>query len=116
MGERRLRMAQREDVLILRFEDSHLSADLAAEIGDEFNAAMAREQFKKILLDASNVNYACSDVINKLVVLNKKMREKGGKLKLCGLSPDIRQILAITRLDTIMDIAESESDALAAFS
>ena len=77
---------------------------------------MAREQFKKILLDASGVNYACSDVINKLVVLNKKMREKGGRLKLCGLSPDLRQILAITRLDTIMDIAESEADALAGFS
>jgi anti-anti-sigma factor len=115
IGHRRLRVTERGDVLILEFLEGHLSADLAAEIGEEFNAAAAREEFKKILLDLSRVDYACSDVINKFVFLNKRVREKGGRLKLCGICPYVREILAITKLDTILDIAENEAGALLAF-
>ena len=112
---RRLRITENGDVLILGFLDGRLVADLAAEIGEEFNAAAAREEFKKILLDFSGVDFAGSDVIGKLVILNKRMRQKGGNLKLCGICPYIREVLAITRLDTILDIAENETDALLAF-
>ncbi len=103
------------DVLILEFLEAHLSADLADEIGGEFNAAAAREEFKKTILDFSAVNYACSDVIGKLIILNKRVRQKGGRLILCGLCPYVREILAITRLDTILDIAENEAEALLEF-
>ncbi|NUQ61442.1 MAG: STAS domain-containing protein [Pirellulales bacterium] len=112
---RRLQVSERGDVLILKLLDSRLSADLADEIGNECRVAVEREGFQKILLDFSGVNYACSDVIAKLVILNKRVREKGGRLKLCGICPFVREILAMTKLDTILDIAASEADALAAF-
>ncbi len=67
LQSRRLRVSERGDVLKLGFVDGHLSADLAAGIGEEFNAAIAREEFKKVLLDFSGVTYACSDVIGKFV-------------------------------------------------
>jgi anti-anti-sigma factor len=112
---RHLRVTERGDVLILEFLDSDLAADLAAEIGEEFDAAVAGEEFKKILLDFSGVTYACSDVIGKSVFLNKRVREKGGRLKLCGLCPYIREVLATSRLDTILDVAENQADALQKF-
>jgi anti-anti-sigma factor len=115
LGHRRLQMTERGDVLILKFLDGRLSADLVPEIGGEFNAVAAREEFRKILLDFSGVAFACSDVIGKLVCLNKRLRQKGARLKLCGLCPYIREVLAITRLDTILDIAENEADALQKF-
>ncbi|NLX98875.1 MAG: STAS domain-containing protein [Rhodopirellula sp.] len=115
LEHRRLRVSERGDVLILKFVDSQLSADLSNEIGVECKAAADREGFRKILLDFSDVKYVCSDVIAKLVILNKTVREKGGRLKLCGICPYIREILVITKLDTIMDIAANEADALAAF-
>jgi len=113
--DRRLRIREHGDVLILGFRDEHLTADLAASLGEEFNAAAAQERFRKVLVNFSGVSFICSDVLGKLVTLNKRVRQKGGRLKLCGICPYIREILAVTRLDTIMDIAENERDALLAF-
>jgi anti-sigma B factor antagonist len=113
---RRLRLTRAGDVLILEFVDSRLSSDLADEIGEEFRAAAAREEVKKILLDFSGVDSACSNLIGNLVILNKRMREIGGRLKLCGICPYVRQILAMTKFDAVLDIAENRTDALLAFS
>jgi len=30
------------------------------------------------------------------------MREKGGRLKLCGLGPYVREVFTITKLDTVL--------------
>ena len=115
VGHFHLRVTERDDVLILEFPDGRLHADLAAEIGEELRAAIAREGFTNIVVDFSGVDFACSDVINQFVFLNKRVREKGRRLKLCGICPYIREILAITKLDTILDIAENETDALLTF-
>ena len=111
----RLRATERGDVLVLELFDGRLSADLADEIEEELDAAAAQEKFKKILLDLSALSFVCSSLIGMLVALNKRLRGKGGALKLCGICPDIRAILAITKFDAILDIAESDTDALLAF-
>jgi stage II sporulation protein AA (anti-sigma F factor antagonist) len=113
--DRRLRLREHGDVLILGFRDGQLTADLAVSVGKELSAAAAREEFKKVLLDFSGVEFVCSDVLAKVVILNKRLRQKEGRLKLCAVCRNIREILAITRLDTILDIVENERDALLAF-
>ncbi len=109
---RRLRVTQRDDLVVLRFLDGRLHADLAFEIGEELNAATAREGVTQIVLDFSGVDFACTDVIFTFVVLNRRARERGQRLTLCGVCPHIREIFAITRLDTILDITDTQTDAL----
>ena len=87
LQRRRLRETGHGDVLILGFLEGRLSADLAVEIGKEFNVAAAREEFKKILLDFAGVDFACSDAIGKFIILNKMMREKGGKAQAVRARP-----------------------------
>ena len=113
--DRQLSVKEEGDVLVLGFQEKRLTADLAAGVGEEFSTAAAREESRKVLVDFSGVDFICSDVLGKLVTLNKRIRQRGGQLKLCGICPYIREILAVTRLDTILDIAENENDALLAF-
>ncbi len=113
--DRRLRIKEQGDVLILGFLDGDLTSDLAAGVGEELGAAAAREDSKKVVLNFSGVQFVCSDVLAKVVILNKRMRQKQGSLKLCGVSKNIREILAITKLDTILDIVDSEQEALLTF-
>jgi anti-anti-sigma factor len=114
LGHRRMRFTQRDDLLVLGFLDGRLHADLAFEIGEELNAAIAREGITKIVLDFSGVDFACTDVVFKFVVLNKRARERGQRLTLCGVCPHIREIFAITKLDTVLDITDTQTDALLA--
>lgn len=114
-GHRRLRVTQRDDLLVLGFRDAQLHAEAAAETGEEFNAAVAQAGVTKFVLDFSGVGFACSDVINKIVILNRRAREKAGRLVLCGICSSIREIFTVTKLDSILDIAETETDALLRF-
>ena len=47
--------------------------------------------------------------------LNKKMKAKGGTVRMCNIRPDILEVFAITRLDRLFDIKKDEEEALADF-
>ena len=54
-------------------------------------------------------------MLGKLVMIQKKMNAKGGKLKLCDLAPEVQEVFAATKLNQIFDILESEGEGVAAF-
>jgi anti-sigma B factor antagonist len=50
-----------------------------------------------------------------LVSLSKKIREKGGELRLSNLNEDLRTLFELTKLDTLFYIADSRDQALENF-
>jgi anti-sigma B factor antagonist len=50
-----------------------------------------------------------------LVTLNKKIKAAGGKLVLCNIDPQIREVFEITKLDKLFVIRGEEQEALQAF-
>ena len=73
------------------------------------------ENRKKLVLNFSSVDFLSSAALGKLITLDKKMKAKSGKLKLCNIRPEIYEVFAITRLNRLFDIKDEEADALAAF-
>ncbi|RMH22063.1 MAG: anti-sigma factor antagonist [Gemmatimonadetes bacterium] len=67
---------------------------------------------RKFLIDFSNTGYIDSSGLGVLVSLSKKIREKGGELRLAGLNEDLRTLFELTKLDTLFRIAESREEAL----
>jgi anti-sigma B factor antagonist len=56
-----------------------------------------------------------SAALNKLISLNSKVKAAAGRLKLCCLRAEIKEVFTITRLDRVFDLRKTEEDALAAF-
>jgi len=110
-----LQVTPHGDVWVVRFIDSQLVGSLPDEVGAELYAVAAQEGCLKLLLNFSSVEFLASDMLGKVVVLNKKMKQKGGKLVLCRLCPYLRQILATTKLDLILTVTDTEAEGLAAF-
>ena len=50
-------------------------------------------------------------MLGKLVMLNKKLVEKNGVLRLCEMCPSIRRIFRLHLPGSILDIRETEADA-----
>ncbi|HXF43248.1 MAG TPA: STAS domain-containing protein [Pyrinomonadaceae bacterium] len=71
---------------------------------------------KKILLNLAGVSYIDSSGIGELVSSFTAVNKEGGSLKLLNLTQKIQDLLAITKLLTVFDVYENESDALASFS
>ncbi|MFW6080119.1 MAG: STAS domain-containing protein [Gemmatimonadota bacterium] len=70
---------------------------------------------RKFLIDFANTGYIDSSGLGVLVSLSKKIREKGGELRLANLNEDLRTLFELTKLDTLFQISESRDAALASF-
>ena len=113
---RRLEVSEVGDVTVVRFVDRKiLDAANIQELGDELFALVENEQRKTLLLNFTNVEFLSSAALNKLIILDKKVKAVSGQLKLSNLKTEIREVFAITRLDQLFDIKDDEADALAAF-
>jgi len=75
---------------------------------------VARGGPERIVLDLAGVGYMDSSGVASLVKLLARVRRDGVELKLAGLTPRVRSVFEITRLDTVFDIHGSTEEALQA--
>ena len=85
------------------------------ELGEELFSLVEDEGRKQLLLNFSNVEFLSSAALNKLIILDKKVKSHGGKLKLSNLKPEIYEVFVITRLNQLFDIKDDEAEAVKAF-
>jgi anti-sigma B factor antagonist len=104
------------DVGMVQFLDKKLmDQQVIQELGDELFALVEKDGVKNVLLNFANVEFLVSAALNKLILLDKKIKTAGGKLQLCNVKPAIFDIFAVTRLTQLFQIKRTEQDALAAF-
>jgi len=70
---------------------------------------------RKIMLNLGDVHYIDSDGLGEIVEGFKITRDAGGMLKLFAVVPGIRRLLAVTKLDRIIEVFETENAALHSF-
>jgi anti-sigma B factor antagonist len=69
----------------------------------------------KILLNLSGVGYVDSSGIGEFVSSFTAVNKEGGTLKLLKLTQKIQDLLAITKLLTVFDVFDEESEALSSY-
>lgn len=113
---RHLGVRKRGNVTVVRFGDHRILNEAAIEvIGGELYGVADQPDCRKLLLDFTGVERLASEMLGKLLMVKRKIEMKGGKLKLCGLDPEILEVFKTTNLDQILDIRENEVDGLKAF-
>lgn len=113
---RRLILSEVGDVTLVRFVDHKiLDATAIEELGDELVGLVDHANRKRLLLNFENVTFLSSAALNKLIVLDRRVRAVKGRMKLCCLRPEIREVFEITKLTQIFTIEDNEAAALAAF-
>ncbi|MEO8495177.1 MAG: STAS domain-containing protein [Planctomycetota bacterium] len=116
-SHQRLDVSEVGDVSVVRFVDRRiLDAANIEGLGDELFALVETDHHKRMLLNFTGVEFLSSAALNKLIILDKKIKSQGGKLVLCDLRQEIKEVFAITRLDQLFTISDSEQKALAVFS
>jgi anti-sigma B factor antagonist len=110
-GQRRLEVEQIGGVTVVRWDEfPHWPAD-----GDELFKLAERGDRRKVLVNFGKVDALASIVLAKLMMLNKKLQASSGSLLVCGVSPRVREVFEITRLNEFFDFHPTEEDALQAF-
>ncbi|HYT90212.1 MAG TPA: STAS domain-containing protein [Gemmataceae bacterium] len=95
-------LARKKDgVLVLTVIDDKLQGDeLVEAVRDELLDAVTREDADRVVLDLGQVEMVTSAGIRPLLALRTCVKERAGRLVLCGLRPMVTETLQTTRLIT----------------
>ncbi|MBK6540735.1 MAG: STAS domain-containing protein [Flavobacteriales bacterium] len=68
---------------------------------------------KNVVLDMSQLQYMNSTGLNILINVLTRTRNAGGDAIISGLSPSVRQLFVVTKLDSVFTITSGVDEALA---
>ena len=94
-----------KDLSELAFEQIERDAERVLGLLDGTHA-------KSVVLDFCHTDFYGSTALSYFVKLWTRVREVGGAMAFCNLSDHEREILNITKLDTLWTICESREEAL----
>ena len=77
--------------------------------------SLLQQGHRKIVLDMGKVSYVDSAGLGQLVQVYATTSHLGGSLKLLNLTKRLRDLLVLTKLLTVFDAYDSESEAIASF-
>jgi anti-sigma B factor antagonist len=69
---------------------------------------------KKLVLDLKNVSMIDSSGLGVLVTAHSSAKSAGATLRLCNLGTRTNELLQMTRLVTVFEVSDSETDAVRA--
>ena len=113
--------------MALRMVDNEVNGVTVLEIegrivlGEESNAFREKVKSllaagkKQIVLNLAQVGYIDSAGLGTLVAAHHSAKSQGAALKLCHLGAKFQEVLQITKLLTVFDVYNSESEAVASF-
>jgi len=86
------------------WDDNKLLTEAFTKLLDEGN--------KNIILDLANTTYISSVVLASFVYMLKRAKESGGNMVFCNVNKKVKEILTMTNLDKVFDIAENRQEAI----
>jgi len=109
----KLRIKKLEDVAVVDTGGDILMVD-----EDQFRQALLgllSEGCLNIVVNFAETDYLCSSSLGILAMIIKRVRERGGDLKLTNLSSKVRKFFEVTRLEQMLEIFESVEEAVKSF-
>jgi anti-sigma B factor antagonist len=111
MAELDIRERQAGDVTVLDMNGKITIGEGSVALRSAIRRLL-EEGKKKILLNLGGVSYMDSSGIGELVSSHTAISKEEGQLKLLNLTEKLESLLAITKLLTVFDVYENESEAL----
>lgn len=103
--------AETNDAFILYVSETELTDDLHFDMDHSFARAFKKE-YRHIIVDLNGAETMNSMFMSVLMNTYIQLRELGGDMSLVNLSPNMRRLLRVVRLDTVFNIYESVEEAL----
>ena len=101
------------DVRVLAFEgnlDTSTSPEAETKINELIDGGVS-----KLLVNFNQLNFIASSGLRVLLATAKKLGPAGGTLGICGLNPTVQEVFDISGFGTILNVYETEDEALSAF-
>jgi anti-sigma B factor antagonist len=89
--------------------DASNTGDFKRDIGPLLDAST------NLVLDLSRLRFVDSSGLGAFISCLRKLHAKGGDLKLCGMSGQVRAVFELVRMHRVFDIHATKDEAVRAF-
>lgn len=105
---------QIDDVTVLDLKGRERIRGAATRLHESIRCLVGESKIQ-VLLDLAWVKHIDSGGLGDLVSCHVTLADKGGALKLMHMTESVRELMRITRLQTVFDVYDDEPEALASF-
>lgn len=98
------------EVVVVRLIGS-LDSNTAPVAESKINSCLEKGTHK-LVINLEETKYVSSAGLRIFVTIAKEMKTSGGVIKLCSVNEVVQEVLDISGLSTILDVAETEEQAL----
>src|SRR5215216_2488134 len=82
-----------------------------AEIGEALSTIVEKEEKPRIIISFAAVDHLSSAALGTLIIINNKVKQRGGQLRLSNINPQILEVFLITKLDKLFRIYRTTQEA-----
>jgi anti-sigma B factor antagonist len=110
-----MRLSRKEigGVAVVKPEGDFIDGSNSRAFRSDLSALCAEDSC--VLLDLGGVRWVDSGGCGALLAVCKELRERGGDLKLCGVTGPVRSLFQVIQLHRICDIFNTAGEGVAAF-
>ena len=101
------------DVAVVGLFVDELDASNTAEFKQQMAPVIA--EHPRVVIDLTAVRFIDSSGLGAMLSCLRQLSQKGGDLKLCGLSRQVRAAFELVRLHRVLDIHATRAEALGAY-
>lgn len=98
------------DVTTIELSGRLIEKGQAEELIKEYEQLLSSEP-KKILMSLEGLEYVNSSGLNLLIGMFTQARNSGGELVIGGISPKVKKLMVMTKLDSVFKIYDSVAEA-----
>ncbi len=108
-GKREMEVVRGPDWLFVRLRTDPLRLD---DVAERLWALLNKHFVYRLVLEMDEVEFLPSVMMGQLVMLQKRILQHDGALRLCGLSPQCEEALRMCRLDHTLAHFDTRADAV----
>jgi len=102
---------QKENIWIIEI-DGPIKSGMEFDLADELETCLHQSEVPKIIVDLKKVPFINSAALGIFLNIYKEVEKKNGRFALCSISPDVDNLLEITKLSSILETFRNQEDAL----
>lgn len=109
MGRKELEVVRGPDWLFVHLRPD---PDKLDQVAERLWALLNKHFIYRLVLEMDEIVFLPSVLVGQLVILQKRILQHDGALRLCGLSPACEQVLRFCRLDHTLAHFDNRADAV----
>jgi anti-sigma B factor antagonist len=103
------------DVFVVSFRQASIGGIGEVEkIAETLRGLIQDQNVCNMVIDFSNVSFFSSQMLGLLVDIWRRIKDRGGKLLISGINPQLTRVFRITHLDKLFDFYENPEAAVSA--